>query len=683
MSTDLAKRTPDQAPLMPMQARRLSGLTSIDAADLVDRSVAEISEQYRWRIDPQLLLFEQICGTVVKQDPSTGVQYPVPGAIVKAEDTVCSMLGLFPLLGPWAWMFPFWCETELVREATTNACGEFCMWVPRFEIEWILRFRRERICYLEVLRRPTIENVLQRLEGETSAGAPGAGGGPREIAEQLLGGETARRLAASAGQAFGASNAAQQQLLARRAFPMQLAPPLPRELRARVGGTGADEHRAAVRDTLATRLSLDADALAELDLACYRGPFLRCFDVVIPEWVPILEVPDISFSVTQDVNGDGVQEVIYSEGLFDVAWDAAGTSNVTLLASQIAVSVATCNSPELACEGAPSLEYAGLMPLVNQAGEAPFVDAVAGFASRPNPPHPPFPPSTPGGTIGGPSQLPASAPYTGTLQLYGCTQVDGAVYYRLQYAYTAPGSATASALTPFKGLTWPLYRENAAMPKKMWQAPDSEGWYPILAPDEEWWPPSMVLEWDTGESADGLYTVQLEVGDAGKAVLAVSDSVGFAIDNSAPSVTCNAQWSFAADMSDAQPLLPGNCAVIERGVTPVDVYIQAEVTVNANHLRSVEVGCEGCSRAIPATSPADTVEHWYEDAADSHFSETSTYKISASDPQGAYSIDVTAVSRAFNPAGSDDGQLVEWFYNPVYRYTPMLLPIAIVNEGTA
>ena len=39
----------------------------------------------------------------------------------------------------------------------------------------------------------------------------------------------------------------------------------------------------------------------------FIGPFRRCYDHYIPEWHSIIDVPDITFRVTQDVNGDGTQ----------------------------------------------------------------------------------------------------------------------------------------------------------------------------------------------------------------------------------------------------------------------------------------------------------------------------------------------------------------------------------------
>ena len=72
----------------------------------------------------------------------------------------------FPIGLPWTWFFPFHCLTEVVAQTTTDACGNFCIWVPRFMIEWILRFRIERICYLELFNKPTVASVIAYLQGD-------------------------------------------------------------------------------------------------------------------------------------------------------------------------------------------------------------------------------------------------------------------------------------------------------------------------------------------------------------------------------------------------------------------------------------------------------------------------------------------------------------------------------------
>ena len=698
MSTHEKSRSqvaPDKTPLTESQATALGSLTGIDAAKLKGLSVSQIASEYQWQIDPNLLLFVRVCGQVVKTDPATGKQYPVPFATVYAEETVCSFFGLFPVHVPWAWFFPFHCVTEVVGQTTTDACGNFCIWVPRFIVEWILRFRLEKICYLQLFNKPTVANVIGYLQGNPPGPDPGPevtalltpGSALYTKAEQLLGSKVMSQLANVGGaNAFGSATTNQKALLARPAFPSPLAPALPKEFRQPVHQASAEQHSHAVKSTLANKVGVDVKELKGLNLAHYCGPFLRCYDILVPEWVPFFEVPDISFKVTQDINGDGTQEVIYSGGLFDIPWGTGTPANVTLVASPIATSVTNCTTPDVPCGDKPSLEYVGLMPLVNPpAPAAPYINATTGFATRPNSPHP-------GGTLAEAGVPPSTVPYTGTLQLYGCTNVDSASYYRLRFTYTAPGTTIPSALTPFTGLSWPLYREVGATLEEQWPVADANGWYPVINPADGWFPNNMVLEWDTINStfnANGLYTIQLEVADGGKVLLATSDPVGFVIDNSAPAVNYTAIWSFNSNFVPSWPVPTDECAVIDRGVVPQDVYIQLTYSVTANHLRSVQLtsgGCAGGAQPYPtATTPAEiaaqlaTEEHWYEDAADNSFGSVAVYRIQGSQAQGVYSFQVDASSRAFNPAGSDAGPIEDWKYDPIFVWSYPSFDIAVVN----
>jgi hypothetical protein len=475
----------------------------------------------------------------------------------------------------------------------------------------------------------------------------------------------------SAGSSFGTVNTGQQALLARPAFNAPLAPALPKALRKPIRHDNIEQHRSAVRSTLANLTGLEIGDLENFDVSRYFGPFFRCFDILVPEWVPFFEVPDISFKVTQDVDGTGTQVTVYSDGLFEVPWSSS-SPNVTLVASPIAFAVPNCNVPHVPCGDVPSLEYVGLMPLVNPGIGEPYVDPVAGYATRPNQPRP-------SGTLSGPQSVPSTAPYCDTLQFYGCTAVDGAAYYRLEYTYTAPGSTTASGWIPFTGLTWPLYLEAGGSLTKQWPISDADGWYSVVDPSVGWFPQSMVLEWDTTTVADGLYTIRLQVADSGKNLLETSTSVGIDVDNSAPKITWTADWSFSQDMSGAQPVPTDNCPVINRGTPPHDVYVQVTYSVTANHLRSVQAGAGGCSAPALLSAVAST-QHWYENADDNSFSGVALYKIPASAQTGVYSFNIYADSRAFNPAGSDNGQLADWNYNPVYKYSIPQFSFGIVNQ---
>ncbi len=120
--------SPARRPRRARSRRSLAGLT-----------VAEITDKFKWKIDPELLFFRKICGRVVKKDPVTGVEYPVPFATVHVQDTDCSLLWYSPSPWPWGWFFPLFCHREELATVKTDACGNFCVWIPRFEIDWILR----------------------------------------------------------------------------------------------------------------------------------------------------------------------------------------------------------------------------------------------------------------------------------------------------------------------------------------------------------------------------------------------------------------------------------------------------------------------------------------------------------------------------------------------------------------
>jgi len=87
---------PDQRPLTSIQAKRIGALADIDASDLEKVTIAKVSDKLKWKIDPNLFLFRRICGKVVKKDPITGDEYPVPFATVYVEDTDCNLISYFP-----------------------------------------------------------------------------------------------------------------------------------------------------------------------------------------------------------------------------------------------------------------------------------------------------------------------------------------------------------------------------------------------------------------------------------------------------------------------------------------------------------------------------------------------------------------------------------------------------------
>ena len=690
---------PDQAPLNRIQAARLSGLTGIAQDELAGRSISEISARFPWQIDPDFFRFRQVCGKVVKQDPVTGVQEPVPNATVTVEDTVCSFLGLFPVRIPWSWLFPIRCTTEVLTTTTTDDCGNFCFLLPFFEIEWILRFRLERICFPEFFVKPTVGSVLQYLQGQSASSTAPVTLKPNtslyQKAEQVLGQAVVRQLASvSASKAFGQRSTQQQALLARPAFPTPLAPALPRKLRKSSPRIDRKEHREAVRSTLANDLGLHASELGNLDLKNYRGPFLRCYDVLVPEWVPFFEVPDVSFTVTQTINGS--ETTIYSGGFFDIPWSTGTIPSVTLVASAIAVSSPNCSAPPVDCSNTPSIQTAGQMPVINPDPMVapPYVDLTSGYATRPNPPRADgsLPPGYPLGAATGAAEVTSTAPYCGTLALFGCNQADGAAFYRVLYTQTPAGSTTPLPQRPFMGTWSAAYDDPGIGTVNVPVSPDANGWYPVLPslptgdPGVPWYPTlgnTLLQEWETPTLGDGLFEVVLEVSSfAGSETPAIlSDVVPFVVDNSYPTVTYSAEYSYSPDMSGALPVPTDDCIIINR-TSGQTVYIQITYTVTATHLRSVQLSPGGCGGGATLYASGSPVTHWYTGEDDNSYPSPVTpviYQITHTQADGVYTFEVYADTRAFNPAGSDDGVADNWNYNPLYIYTQPSFAVGIVT----
>ena len=425
---------PDEIKLNAISAARLASLADLEANEVQGQTIASISEQLKWAIDPEWLLFRRVCGRVVKTDPDSGISYPVPYATVHVLDTDCDFWGYFPEGWLYAWLFPLRCRTEELTKVVTDECGNFCVWIPRFEIDWILRWRRERFCYEELLVKPSIADLLARLAQEVEIQPkfpPPNPGDPVELAAAVAErgdlteaiGRPAQQaiLAASRATAFGSQATPLVDRLAASAFPQGLEPPLPHTLKERFTEVG---HEALVDHVKGESLALEG-----IDLARWVGPFLRCVDIWVREWEPIFEVPDISFEVTQDVDGDGTPDEIY-RSYFDISYGGADPY-VTIEASQIAVSLSSpvCVPSPPCDEGDVAIQRAGLMPIESAPA---YFDGSSGFAVRPNKPRP-------GGLFGSGETSPSTAPFFGELQLYGCVHAKGAAYYRILGA-TASGN---------------------------------------------------------------------------------------------------------------------------------------------------------------------------------------------------------------------------------------------------
>lgn len=691
---------PDRRPLTDVGAARLAKLAGVDAKELVGRPIAELAESLRWRIDPELLLFRRVCGQVVRKDPATGKELPVPFATVHVEDTDCGLLGYFPPGWPFGWYFPFFCRREEIGTVKTDACGRFCVFVPRFEIDWILRFRRRRICFPIIFERPRLVDILERLplpiphwppirpprpEPDPPPFLLEDGGLTLRRAEGLIGPELVERLGAAqlAGEVGASAEVSLD--LAGDVPDLPLPPPLPQEMAQKLEGV------TELESVSAKFASLDRDQrallereLPRLDPQRFIGPFWRCRDVFVPQWLPIFDVPDVTFRVTQDVDGDGDEETIYSEGYFDVRWNTGWIPPVKLVASQIALTAPACDGPEVPCEDEPAIVLAGLHPLHNPAAPPPYHDNGTGYARRPNRPHPSALMSDP------PPNPEATAPYAGTVQLYGCNHGLGGQYYRLRYSYQGAPSV------PFLGHSWKLVRIGpGGVLQQLSVAPDGAGWYEIVDPAQGWLPAHLLLNWPTTSSADGYYEIVLELGDGSKNPISTSDPVGIRVDNSTPAGSFTGLFWRLAGQSGWPNDLELTCPVIFRPKGQM-VEIRVDYLASANHLRSVQLFAGGCGGGAPAQLAAPNwsepptpafvggvsqspYAHWHTGPADNALARSGVYSLAGAAPQGAYSFSLYVASRAFNPAGGDGGFEADWEYNPVVRWRWSTLNVAVVD----
>jgi hypothetical protein len=672
-------------------ASRLGKLAGLPAEKLAGRPLSDIEADFRFQVDPELFLFRRICGRVVKTDPVTGVDYPVPFATVEVEDTDCSFIGYFPRLSPWVWYFPFRCHREVIATAQTDECGEFCVWVPRFDIDWVLRFRHERICFPIIFQRPTLKDVLDRLPPIVP---PIDGGGPipprpdPRVIDRLregFGRTLAMRVDRLQGQpVVGAPTREIDAALAAPAALDKLRPPLSPELHGLETEGRTRDAPGVAADTIAARLGLDPSDIKGLDLSVFIGPFRRCYDVVFPEWTPILDVPDITFRVLQDTNGDGVQEQIYGESYFQVRWDSIPSSPVVLHVGPNALASALCGTVEIPCTTEPAIVMADRLPV---SGSPDIFDPATGYAVRVNRPHPSgdFDEVLPMGST-------ARAPLAGTFALFGCNKTDPtATHYRLVYRYRATGSATFTDPTPFAAGHNVYFRATGG---PLLVYPDPLGWFPInlppTPPGEVWFPQNLLMDWATAAMPDGTYAVTLELGTGGTTASSHSAEVMFVIDNGAPAVTLTVEVGPSA----TGPFTPIDavCPVVRRGVVPADRYFRVTVEASDPHLRSAAlatIDCGGGSFVLQSGSGgfddgASGFRYWHETVGTVSRTLQAVYLLPAATAlEGTYGFSATVAGRAFSPTGFDSGHLTvpPWQYDPMYQYVSPSAYFSVVNSN--
>lgn len=712
---------PDQVKLKGLQAQRFAQLANVPLEHVEGYTIAELSEKLKWVVDPIVFQFRSVCGQVVRLDPASGTYLPCPNCTVHVMDTDCDFLFYSPFDYPWLWCYPIVCHQEELLTTVTDECGNFCVLIPRFDIDWVVRWRAERYCFLETLQPPSLGDLLKHLPIIAEQQPPhiGPDPGPVEIRqsgislEQLAtftGRETAKKILSSGmSTTFGAKNTVAQALMNQPAFHHPVPPPASAAL-LELHKQHQKRGSAAVAEFVQSTAKRDYN----FDINRYIGPFPRwnCIWMLEKELVPVYEVPDISFWVQQDVYATGNLETIYQDGYFHVGWQGESLDNVTLHAAPNA-RVGCYDPPALGgCKEAGIL-FAGLMP-----NDTAYIDS-DGCSSRVNPPHADgatetgatrasvFPPAPQPDT-------PAKAPFTGTIQLYGCipklstliekqptpkkAQSDPA-YYRLNFKYKAT-EASASFTDPvvFKGVTW--YLDPWPGPgTPLHVVPDADGWYPILSNPDAWFPPHELLDWPTTSYPDGLYEVALELGDAnGNIIKTDSKTILLQIDNSANSpqivslawrVAGTTIWNYFPNFT---------CMMVHR--TPgTDLEFLVEYMVSMPHLLKMTLTATGCGAGTPQEvvpqpnwsgpqnwsdppSTADPYRHWHTSSIDNTISRAAIFVLPGAALPGCYTFTLDAYSRAFNPAGGDpsDPQAHDWYIDAgSLNWNQANLSVAVVD----
>jgi hypothetical protein len=478
--------------------------------------------------------------------------------------------------------------------------------------------------------------------------------------------------------ALGASRKTAESFLNKKLFSKEMPPPLPTDFQKAISGQNIVAAKGAsatdaVRSALGTHLGIaDAEKILEgFDHNRFIGPFYKCIDVFVPQWQVIYDVPDITFRVTQDTNGDGVEENIYSEGYFDVRWNAGPIPNVTLEANSNALESHACHMPPVPCGNTPALVLAGFMQLNNPS----YYNAATGYALRPNRPRP-----------AGIPTFPAQTPFCGVLQFYGCVDVAKAVFYRVHKSID-----NGVNWSPVTGLSWNNYTITTPIPI----VADGIGWYPVNpinpvtlspVPRASLMFPTLVLDWPT--PANDKTLLKIELGDGSKNHIADSAVVAVVSDNTAPNITLTKfAWKYAGEPDAAfRNLIGVPCPMIKRGAVPQNIEVVFESFVTDEHLRDAYLATSGCGGGafVAIADASNHPSHWHQNAMDNTETLYQRYSLVASAMPGCYSFTCVANGRAMNPSGADGGNLLpspDWYYDPVYLWNHLPQSVAVVNEN--
>lgn len=623
------------------------------------------------RIPDYFFNFVRVCGKVVKKDPKTGETCAVPGAVVKLYDVDFNFLSWSPV--DWelfSWIYPFFIRRELLTTTTTNSCGEFCVFVPRFEIDAIIRWRKKLVCYPDFLlpiRWKDIIDKVPSLIGKTPIGPIGPDPGPIERMglsqkmgiradgftdmSKLVSGSSSPLLSRTA-MASTRSLGAMTNLSSSKLFSNHMAPPK---------GLNADSISKRLRDPKHVEAILNVKPLMRWRCTTYYEPEIEFY----------YDVPDLSFEVTQKING--TDQIIYETGLLDIMWDLSGDlNNVVLEANELAYCSPLCDYTPPTCTSS-GLVGVGILPI-----DPMFIDS-DGYAKRANRPKPLINPLNPAlGIVSDASRPDAKSPFCSTLFIAGCPDLEAsAKYYKLYY------QRDGDPVEHYFSEAWDMWKIDTT--EIVHVVPDGAGFYQILSPGDNYFPYHLVLNWPTGGYANGKYRLQLELFDGAKNSLGRKNNVFLYVDNNAPTILLPNGIQITGDMGTNKTFIPGvdaGCLTLTRkkGET---LTVVIKTNISCSNLRDYGASLAWCSGSVVAdvdgyspSHPWSPSTYWHQAVDDNAVSQTLRFVIPPSAPQGGFYIYIEARARAQRAL---EGLETSWYVDPLYIWTPFTYPFAVID----
>jgi len=669
----------------------MASTATIDKTTLLSRKGVLLAEDLAIKpVDSIVNLWKlkhKVCGRVFKKDSVTGEKCPVPGATVTVFDVDLNLFWWHPHPGPWGWLYPHMhSRKEEIGKTITDKCGYFCLEIPYFDIDAILRWRLRFRCMWEILKPPTIRDALdlgvkpdirhypelKKLPELKVKPRPGPIPLPdpapmlHEIAfmKSLEKAESGIEMPAMAyintksnmamsdlftkprfeeirqnlfekKALFDLVETPEMAILDQPAFPHSIAAPqLPddKSLMEMVGGEVATE------------------AIKEIHMVKPLVRLLHCWPEVVPEWKLFLDIPDIVFKVEQDIDADGNLETIYNEGFFDVNWNLSEpTTNVQIEAMQNAICV-PCGTGYKPCTST------GIVGINDMVFDPVYQDAV-GYATRVNRPKQPIP--LPPHVI----RTSAETPFCKTLRIVGCPDYSNASYYKVFYKYEGGPETHFTE-------SWYVYNISASTPHHV--VPDANGFYPVLTPPDNYFPYHTLMNWRSGGYPNGKYELRLALYNAAKSPIgAPLPSVKVVIDNSTPAPVdfLLLEYRESGGIWKEAPLL---CPIIKR--TPgADVELRVRYNVAATHLRDIAISFSGCDGYIGSGG------YWHQNISDNNKVLSWETTLPGTKHEGGYHFYLEGRSRAFNATG---GLASNWYIDPLHIWRGNLLNVVILDNNT-